>query len=83
MVKCEYMNSHYIPLETRKLQIQMDRDTNGTIYRVSDQVIVDISNELLTKYNTHPISLLRQRSKDKKLLKNYRDLLIYIKLNKR
>lgn len=77
------MNSHYIPLETRKLQIQMDRDTNGTISSVSDQVMVVIFNKLLTKYNTHPISLLRQRSKDKKLLKNYRNLLIFIQLNKR
>lgn len=67
------MNSHYIPLETRKLQIQMDRETNGTISSVSDQVMVVIFNKLLTKYNTHPISLLRQRSKDKKLLKNYRN----------
>lgn len=61
----------------------MDRDTNGTISSVLDQVMVDSSNKLLTKYNTHPISLLRQRSKDKKLLKNYGDLLIYIQLNKR
>lgn len=69
------MNSHYIPLETRKLQIQMDRDTNGTISSVSDQVMVVIFNKLLTKYNTHPISLLRQRSKDKKLLKKLQEFI--------